>query len=90
MNAALHGGHSDAIDIADHEISSVADGSAARKGGNFCVRDANSVPQFVGEATQARAEYQGDAGTKLRALQNGLGGVVGVKEFVEVCQSMFR
>jgi hypothetical protein len=86
MDSALHDNDGDAIDGADHEISSVADCGAAWKGWNFDVRNMDGVTQFVGESAEPRAEDECNSRTQWRARQNRLGGVVGMEEFFEVGQ----
>jgi hypothetical protein len=90
MDAALHSSDGKAFEVANHEISSVTNGSAARKGGNLSVGNTNSILQFVGESTESGAKNKSYFGTKGRARQDSLRGAVGVEEFVEVGQGEFQ
>src|SRR5215472_9649460 len=90
MDAALHSSDGDACQVADHEISGVTDGGAARESGNLDVGYADSMMELVGEPAEAGAEDESDACAKWRARQNGLRGVFGVEEFVEVDQGVVR
>jgi hypothetical protein len=87
MDATLHDSDSDALDVADYKIASMADGGAARKSRNFGVRNTNGVTQFISEASETGAQDERDAGTQGRERQHGLRGVFSVEKFVEVGQA---
>jgi hypothetical protein len=90
MNAALHSRDRNTCKVADYKISGVTDGGAAREGRNLDVGYADSIMELVGESAEAGAEDESNAWAKWRARQNGLRGVIGVEEFVEVDQGVVR
>jgi hypothetical protein len=90
MDAALHSSNGDACKVADYEISGVTDGGAARESGNLDVWYVDSMMELVREPAEAGAEDDSDACAKWGVRQNGLRGVFGVEEFVEVDQGVVR
>src|SRR5204862_3317376 len=60
MNAALHAGDRDAVDVAEYQLASVADGSGTGKVRDFRVRNSGSLGEFVGESAEAGAKHERD------------------------------
>jgi hypothetical protein len=86
----LHSSDGDACKAADHEISGVTDGGAARESGNLDIGYRDSIMEVVREPAEAGAEDESDACAKWGARQNGLRGAFGVEEFVDVDQGVVR
>src|SRR5215469_14618113 len=82
MDAALHGGDKNLTGMAKDETAGMSDGRGWRKGGDIGERDTGSVSQGIGEGAEAGAENESDLGAEGRALQNQLGGGIGVRECV--------
>src|SRR5258708_34067424 len=74
MDAALHSGDFDAVNLADDELSGVADCGGAREVRDFCVRNAGGSGEFIGESAEAGTEDERDFWTELAFFLNEAGG----------------
>src|SRR6267142_4787572 len=84
MDAALHSGDFDAINLADDELSGVADCGGAGEVRDFCVRNAGGSGEFIGEGPEAGAEDERDFWAELDFFLNETRGGFGADE-LRVC-----
>src|SRR5258707_13638795 len=84
MDAALHSRDFDAINLADDELSGVADCGGAREVRDFCVRNAGGSGEFIGEGAEAGTEDERDFWAQLGFFLNEAGGRFGADE-LRVC-----
>src|SRR5260370_34869204 len=80
MDAAVHSGDFDAINLADNELSGVADCGGAREVRDFCVRNAGGSGEFIGEGAEAGTEDERDFWAGLGFFLNEAGGRFGADE----------
>src|SRR5260221_13338510 len=84
MDAALHSGDFDAINLTDNELSGVADCGGAREVRNFCVRNAGGSGEFISEGAEAGAEDECDLWAQLCFFLDETRGGFGADE-LSVC-----